>query len=200
MAAVPATNHVHDPWPSIMGTAGHAWMEGALLGDNERRGLRWLPERKVQDPSLPGNPGTGDAYDGKEACVDDWKFLGKTTLEKLRRHGPPLHYRVQLKIYGAGFAALGLPVTRIVLVAFPRTESSIDRMYVWEEAWRPDDPELAWVYKVTPAREAAAQLVAAGFLDLMQIPAKASNDDCTYCPFYRPDGSAGCPGLKGLPT
>lgn len=202
MAAVPATNHVHDPWASIMGTAGHAWMEGALASDNERNGLRWLSERKVKDPRLPGNPGTGDAYDGWEFCVDDWKFLGRTSLERLRRHGPPLKYRVQLKIYGAGFAALGLPVKRVVLVAFPRTESSLDKLYVWEQEWRPDDPELQWVYQVTPAREAAAQLVASGQISINDIPATPSDGDCIWCPLYRPDavaGGVGCPGTKGTP-
>jgi hypothetical protein len=199
MAGTPATNHVHDPWPSVMGTAGHAWMEEALRSDNERNGLRWLPERKVKASRLPGNPGTADAYDGREFAVVDWKFLGKTTLEKTRRNGPPLKYRVQLKIYGAGYAALGLPVTRVVLVAFPRTASTLDGLYVWEEPWHADDPELEWVYRVTPAREAVARLVAGGQLDINQVPATPSDEDCIWCPLFRPDatgGGAGCPGTK----
>lgn len=199
MAGQTSTNHIHDPWASIMGTAGHAWMETALHAFNASVGLRWLPERKVTDPNLPDNPGTGDAYDGWQRIVADWKFLGKTTLDKVRRDGPPQKYRVQLKIYGAGFAALGLPVERVVLVAFPRTEATLDKLYVWEQEWRADDPELLWVYERTPVRAQLAQAVTSGALDLMQVPATPSDDDCHFCPFYRPEamaGGYGCPGTK----
>lgn len=199
MAGRPSTNHVKDPWASIMGTAGHAWMETALHAFNAKHGLRWLPESRVADPNLPNNPGTGDAYDSWWRCVDDWKFLGKTTLDKVRRYGPPQKYRIQLKIYGAGFAALGLPVDRVVLVALPRTASNLNSLYVWEEAWQADDPELLWVYERTPLRAQLAQAVAAGTLDLMQVPATPDDSECVWCPFYRPeatDGGPGCPGTK----
>jgi len=48
MAGLPVTNHVTDPWPSIMGTAGHAWLADAFSADNARHGLRWVPEQRVE--------------------------------------------------------------------------------------------------------------------------------------------------------
>jgi hypothetical protein len=62
MAALPATNHVVDPWPSIVGTACHAWAAEAFVGDNLRHGvLRWVAEQRVTPH--PDHPGTADLYD-----------------------------------------------------------------------------------------------------------------------------------------
>src|SRR5690606_38235881 len=93
LAGVPATNHVTDPWASIMGTAGHAWMEACLNAYNERVGrVRFLTEFKVRPTmGFEGNPGTGDGYDADERAVIDHKFLGRTSMDKLRRSGPPRH-------------------------------------------------------------------------------------------------------------
>lgn len=200
MAGIGRTNHVSDPWPSIVGTAVHAWLEEAFSAENVRQGLtRWLTETRVTPLPLP-NSGTGDLYDGAERAVVDWKNLGKTTLDKLRRHGPPRKYRVQLKLYGLGFFHLGLPVERIVIAALPRTESTLDGMYVWEEPWALDDPELAQTFKETGLRTRLAEQVVAGHLDWMTVPAVPSDDGCYFCPYYRPeatDGGSGCPGTKG---
>jgi hypothetical protein len=196
MAGQGGHNHVRDPWASVMGTAGHAYMEEVLKAQPPGR---WMPEHRVTDPDLPANPGTGDAYDGKYAAVVDWKFLGKTTLDKLRRDGPSQKYRVQLRIYGAGFHALGLPVERVVLVAWPRTESTMDKMYVHEEPWSIDNPDLAWVHDVTDTRELIAKAVAAGKLDIMRVPATPDDSECVWCGLYRADANEtgrGCPGPK----
>lgn len=199
MAAVPATNHVTDPWASIVGTAIHAWLADAFTGDNVRSGVaRWLAEQRVVPH--PDHPGTADLYDAHEAAVVDHKCQSESMAGKVRQHGPPLHYQVQLKLYGLGYHALGLPVRRVVLASWPRTKSTLDPLYVWETDFSPDDPQLAWVFQATAARTQAAQLVSAGALDIMQVPAAPSDDDCYFCPLYRPaatDGGVGCPGTKG---
>lgn len=58
MAGIPTTNHVVDPWPSIVGTAGHAWLDKAFKAENARHGLRWVPENRVTPH--PDHPGTAD--------------------------------------------------------------------------------------------------------------------------------------------
>jgi hypothetical protein len=201
LAGLPATNHVLDPWPSIMGTAGHAWMEGVLHWANEQLGrVRFLPEYRVTPGmGFEGHPGTGDGYDGDNESVIDWKFLGTTSMNKLRKDGPSRHYFVQFLLYMLGFQALGLPVQRIVLIAWPRTSSSLDGMYVWEHPVTESDyaflrdvikPELEY-------RKAWAAALVTGTAQLMDVPGD-TNDECHWCPFWRPqsanDGGAGCPG------
>lgn len=206
LAGLPATNHVMDPWPSIMGTAGHAWMEGCLSAHNTKLGrVRFLTEYRVTPTmGFEGHPGTGDGYDGDEEAVIDHKFLGRTSMDKLRKDGPPRHYLVQFFLYMLGFQALGLPVRRIVLLAWPRTGSSLDGMYVWEhEVTEADFDFLRDVVKpeLDYRKQWAAALVT-GAAQLTDVP--ADTRDCAFCPFYRPEaartGGAGCPGHAALQT
>jgi hypothetical protein len=132
LAGVPRTNHVVDPWPSILGTAGHAWLEAAFRAENERLGrVRWVPEQKVE-PFEGATPfqthrGTADLYDADEQSVDDHKLLGPTSMAKVRSsEGPPRHYVVQMLLYAEGYRRLGLPVRRVALLAYPRTAASLD--------------------------------------------------------------------------
>lgn len=200
LALLPPLNHVSDPWPSIMGVAGHAWMEGAFGAANQPGAIRFLTERKVNPGgAFATHPGTGDGYDAATESVLDWKFLGKTSMRKLREQGAPRHYFVQTLLYRRGFLALGLPVRRVALVAWPRTESSLDGMYVWEHIVTDEDerfldeviaPELAY------RKQWAAALVT-GAAQLTDVPADTV-DECHFCPFYRPqtarDGGPGCAG------
>lgn len=206
MAGLPITNHVMDPWPSIVGTACHAWAADAFTADNLRHGLlRWVAEQRVTPH--PDHPGTADLYDALEQAVVDHKFLGESSLAKVRRaDGPSRKYVVQLLLYGLGYLLLGLPVRRVVLAAYPRTAASLDGLYVWERALTSTDgqllPENAQliqeVFAQTAIRQDYAQLLHAGRLTLDQIPMTPDSDECYFCPFYRPqsarDGGAGCPG------
>jgi hypothetical protein len=132
MAALPATNHVLDPWPSMVGTACHAYAADAFTEDNLRSGLlRWVAEQKVTPH--PEHPGTADLYDASEQAVVDHKFLGPSTMAKARKglvDGVPIallkprKYVVQLLLYGLGYLRMGLPVKRVVLAAYPRTAAT----------------------------------------------------------------------------
>jgi hypothetical protein len=203
MAGLPVTNHVSDPWPSIVGTAVHAWMAEAFTGDNARRGVRWVPEQRVTPH--PDHPGTADLYDGLEQALVDHKVLGPTSMAKVRSpEGPARHYLVQLLLYGRGYRLLGLPVRRVVLAAWPRTGSSLDGLYVWEREHSPaDDALLEQVFTQTAARAAAAVAVHDGRLDISQIPNTPDADACFFCPLYRPQASRddlyGCPGTVHTP-
>lgn len=198
------TNHVSDPWPSIVGTAVHAWLAKAFDEDNARdQTLRWVTETRVTPHPL--YPGSADLYDAQEAVLCDHKVLGASSLAKVKSpQGPSRRYRVQLLLYAAGFRNLGLPVRRIVLAAYPRTAATLDSMYVWEHTCGPDDEILLQeVFDDMAVREAAARLVRAGTITLSEVQPTPSDDSCYFCFLYRPsaayDGGPGCPGtlLRG---
>ncbi len=199
-AQAPRTNHVIDPWPSMRGTALHSYAEDRVFPlDNEMHGRRWESERRVTPH--PDHAGTADLYDHWAYSVDDHKFLGDSSMDKVRRaEGPPVKYQRQLKLYGRGYKLEGFRVDRIVLIAYPATRGSLDDLYVWEHEWHPsDEAELDWLlYDLTPYRKAWGDAIAAGQASLMDVPADPNRDECYFCPFYRPqaatDGGLGCPG------
>lgn len=196
LAGIPATNHVVDPWPSIVGTATHAWLADAFKDDNALHGLRWVPENRVIPH--PDHSGTADLYDGREFAVVDWKILSWDKIESIAAKGPSIQYQIQLLLYGRGYRNLGLPVRRVALVALPRTKSTLDGMYVWDHELTPaDDDAIEEVFRLTAIRKALADEIRAG-RPLLSVPATPDRDTCYFCPFYRPqaaqDGGIGCPG------
>lgn len=199
MAGLPHTNHVVDPWASVIGTAVHAWLADAFTSDNIRHNLmRWVSEQRVTPH--PDHPGTMDLYDAWEQAVVDHKILGETSMAKVRSpYGPPIHYQIQLLLYGKGCRLLGLPVRRVALAAYPRSSASLDGLYVWEREASPSDDELLEeVFKLTAERKTLAQQILSGQKTLTDIPKRASEDECYFCPFYRPqsarDNGPGCSG------
>jgi hypothetical protein len=196
------TNHVVDPWPSIVGTAVHAWLAEKFLIENTINGvIRWVTEQRVHPDPL--YPGTADLYDAYEQVLVDHKVLGPTSMAKVQSaEGPPWHYIVQLLLYAHGYRQLGLPVRRVVLAAWPRTSSSLDSMYCWERPYEParDDAIVAQTLQLTAARRRVAQAVMSGQLSIDQVPI-TPGDECYFCPFFRPqsarDGGPGCPGHSG---
>lgn len=198
LAGLPRTNHVMDPWPSIVGTAIHAWLADAFSAENDRlHHVRWATEARVTP--IDGHPGTADLYDGDEQAVDDHKCLGPTSMAKVRSPGgPPRHYVVQLLLYARGYRRLGLPVRRVAILAYPRTLSTLDGLYVWERPYTPADDELLdeVIAELAVRKQWAAALIT-GAAGLMDVPADTT-DECIFCPYFRPqsarDGLAGCPG------
>jgi hypothetical protein len=199
------TNHVADPWPSIRGTALHAWAQLAFDAENERLGAkRWLTERKVTPFNLNGDgPGTADLYDCWQFALLDWKFLGPTSMAKIRSpHGPPIHYQIQMILYAQGYRNLGYRVDRVVLAAMPAAASSLDGMYLWDHPYSVADDELIeQVIDRTRYRRSWAEAIMNGRTEIMNVPATPEDEVCIWCPMYRPqaarDGGSGCPGTIG---
>jgi hypothetical protein len=204
MAALPATNHVADPWPSIVGTAMHAWAADAFDEDNIRRNvMRWVTEQKVTPH--PDHPGTADLYDALEQAVVDHKFLGESTMAKIRKDWSR-KYKVQLLLYALGYWLLGLPVRRVAIAAYPRTAASLDGLFVRELPFTDEQnqilPEveslLTEVFAQTAIRRALADQLLAQEIRFEDVAMDPSSDECFFCPFYRPqsakDDGAGCPG------
>lgn len=208
--AGPAVHHVNqlaDPWASMVGTAIHAFLEKAFDWDNKasaasRNGhARWQTEYRVTpDPhARQPHPGTADLYDYETRTLCDHKALGDSSRAKLRSHGPPQHYYIQMLLYAIGYMQLGYPVMRIVLAAWPRTKSSLDEMYTWAHVITEADFALvADVLRKTEIREQLALEVAAGRMSVWQVPPTPDPEECFYCPLHRPqsaiDGGYGCPG------
>lgn len=199
------TNHVTDPWPSFVGTAIHAELEAAFQWDDAERfgggnGVvsRWHTERRVHPH--PDHPGTADLYDAHESSLLDHKALGETSAKKVKSAaGPPRKYVAQMGLYGVGYLRLGFKVDRVVLLAWPRTGSSLDGVYAWERAMDAEMFQLvADVLSETKTRKVLASAVESGVITLEQVPRAPSGDECYFCPFYRPqaamDGGSGCPG------
>jgi hypothetical protein len=205
LAGEPVTNHVVDPWASIVGTAVHAWLAEKFGLENQLNQFafpRWLTEVRVTPH--PSYPGTADLYDAAYKSVVDWKILGPTSMAKVRRpEGPPVHYQVQLLLYALGYRNMGLPVERVMLAALPRTEPTLDAMYVWEHQYSAtDDVVIEAVLGKTAIRRQIADEVLGRRIPITAVPITPSDDGCFFCPFYRPqsarDGGPGCPGHSPL--
>lgn len=198
------TNHMHDPWASIVGTAIHAFLEQAFGWETAANGEvgqppRWYTETCVTpDPGKASpHPGTADLYDAKTLTLADHKCQSEGVRDKLRRNGPPYHYLMQMLLYAAGYMHLGFEVQRIALVSWPRTHSTLDDLYVWEKAVTDEDiAAVVDLIEKTEVREQVAQLVVAGEVDFWEIPATPSESDCQFCPFFRPDAATN-PHVKG---
>jgi hypothetical protein len=67
--------------------------------------------------------------------VNDWKIVGKTTLDAARRHGPTPVYRRQAHLYGRGFTRRGLPVQTVSICYLPRNAPDLSHALVWEEPY-----------------------------------------------------------------
>jgi hypothetical protein len=204
------TWHGVDPWPSVVGTAVHAWLADAFAKENNLDGLlanglpRWITEARVAPhPSYPGNC---DLYDSANRACVDWKILGPTSIAKIKStDGPSQRYKVQLYLYAKGYKNLGYPVDRVVLAALPRTAPSLEEMYIWEHWLTPEDDVLiSQVIAQTQLRYQVAQQVLAGHIAIEQVP-RTPGDECSFCRFFRPDAAReiretgrqqgpGCPG------
>jgi len=181
--------------------------EAAGIGGEEaRRNLRWYTEKKVTpDPQSPSpHPGTADLYDAATFTLNDHKCQSEGVRDKLRRNGPPHHYFMQMLLYAVGYMHEGFEVQRVCLVSWPRTHSSLDDMFVWEHVITPEDMDLVVdLIEKTEIREQLAALMVKGEIGLFEIPATPSDEDCQWCPFFRPDAAynpaiKGCPGTEAL--
>ncbi len=129
LTRTPEVNVGFDPWPAVVGTAIHGWMERAALNWNNqitRDEDLWTTECELDiDGMILGH---SDLY--RDCTVIDYKTAGPDVMKKVRANGPPEHYVVQAQIYGLGFQQSGRCVDRVALVFLPRAGWLRDT-YVW---------------------------------------------------------------------
>lgn len=198
IAEVPPVNTETDPWAAIVGTSIHSWLDEAITSWCRHTGdSSWRTETKVSLDELV--QGTSDAYNRDLACVIDHKGAGTEVLRKIRHHGPPPGYVVQVQCYGLGYERLGLPVKKVALAFYPRSGWLRD-MFVWTTDYDRDVAEraLARLHRI------ATQIISLDILnqshrweDLDAVP----SNGCGFCPWYDPDrdlergaSDKGCPG------
>lgn len=185
-----------DGWLATIGTATHAWLERVFSRANQRLGHpRFLMEQRVTVGTLAGEPvvGSTDLYDRVTCTVVDFKILGKSTLDRLRKKGPSDQYRTQGHLYGRGWATAGHPVDRVAIWGLPRN-SPLRDAHLWAE---PYDERVA-TGALTRVEGIASLTSAMGTGALALLP--TADSYCSYCPFFRSgatDLGTGCPGHPG---
>lgn len=200
IAGVKAVNRTSDPWPAIVGTAMHDWLQRCLERDNARyvaTGVepRWITEQRVKPDQLI--QGTSDAYDRLTNTVIDWKSMGDTAKAKLVKEGPSDGYFIQIQTYGLGFYRAGFPVQRVGLMFLPRAGNLKDaRYYEW-----PFNPVIAQkaidrVYAI--GRQVLATRQNLGTDEIWNVVPADPSQLCGWCPFFTRSvteaSSTGCPG------
>lgn len=189
-------------WLPTIGTAVHAWNEGAFDADNLRIMAaalhgedqeRWLVETRVTVGYVPGLgfiTGSCDLYDRVTGVVTDWKIVGPTTIKRAKAHGPSPTYRSQAHLYGKGWVNAGHWVSRVQIVFLPRN-APLDQAYAWSEAY---DPAIADAALARLTRIQAA-VAAVGDRILPALPIAEAY--CSHCPWLvrgSADPTQGCPG------
>lgn len=199
LAGVPEINQVADPWFPIVGSAVHEWMARMAEWYNDvylgrAHNPRFIVENRVKVAAREGGydtAGSTDLYDVDHKRVVDWKIVGNTTMQKVKRGTTPLEqvgpqYYVQTMTYGKGWAQAGFEV-RSTLIAFLPRSNFLKNMMLVE---MPFDPAAA----------DAAQARVAAIDTLRQVikPHEFPPGGCSvWCPFYRPGfpvGPTSCPG------
>lgn len=193
----PPTNPVSDPLPSVVGTGAHAMFAEFFERLDERLPdgrPRYLVEQRVTPRD--DIPGSADLFDRHLGLVGDWKFMGQTKLQDLRRHGPGLRYRVQAHLYGLGFEHAGEDVRHVAVVGVPRG-GFLSGMQVWTE---PYDRQVALdaLERKDNTTELIGRLNLPAHPERWQLIPRDPGSACRYCPFLQPGleqpSATGCPG------
>lgn len=197
IAQIPKCNTEFDPWPAIVGTALHAWLDKAVQAWTQDQGdqVHWSTETTLSMSEFV--EGHSDLYSHEFQAVIDWKGAGPDVMRKIRKDGPPVGYMIQTHIYGYGFEQKGWPVKKVALAFLPRAGWLKD-MYVWSADYDRSVAEsaLTRLYGIANRLMSLEVLTQSHRWD--QVEATPSNA-CGFCPWYdagreRGADATGCPG------
>lgn len=195
IADIATTNNETDPWPAIVGTAVHSWLEKAFTYANRRyHEDRWLTEVVVH-PS-DAIKGHTDLYDAANFVTIDHKTAGTDKMREIRKGNIPPSYIEQVQLYALGHVRAGRRVDRVALVFYPRS-GWLHSIAVWSAPF----DEAAALAVLDKVNRVAAGVIRLGVQEDPQkwkdVPATPTKD-CTWCPWYQPlatvASDAGCPG------
>lgn len=188
----PPRDPFHDPWPSIVGTAVHTWLDEALVqyGDGH-----WLSDHVIYTGSRAVPSGHLDAHHIPSQTVIDFKVLGNTTYDSAAKHAADDtywspgsdggQYFIQLQTYGYGLVRAGFPVRRVGLAVFGRAKK-LTNLFI--RGWQYREDMATWALR----RAEAAQMLAAGGLDPLAVPANPTSKGCHYCPWKGSEADGLC--------
>ena len=198
IAGIEPRNVDYDPWPSIIGTAMHTWLDDAVRSwEEENQVGAWLTETPVTMGEFV--KGRSDLYNYTTQCVIDHKSAGPDVMKKIKKEGPPPGYVVQLHCYGYGYEALGMPVKKVALMFYPRAGWLRD-MYVWTADYDRSIAETALnrLYRIANTVVTLEVLKESHRWELVEA---TPTDSCGFCPWYDPGrdpgkgaDATGCPG------
>lgn len=188
-----------DPWPAIVGTSIHDWLEKAINRyQTTVEDLGYMTELRVYpDPMVKGR---SDVFNVKTGTVVDHKTTGADGIRKVKKGIISPGYRTQIQIYGLGHRRAGREVKNVALIFYPRS-GWLDDAYVWVE---PYDEKVA-LNALARMHRLAEELID---MDIENNPHRYQNieatpgDSCVWCPFYNrnlididtPASAKGCPG------
>jgi len=198
IAGIPAVNTKMDPWPAIVGTSIHDWLEKAINRyQSEVLDLGWLTELRVHpDPLVQGR---SDVFNAKTHTVLDHKSCGTDVLRKVKKGEIPPGYITQIQVYGLGHKRAGRAVERVALIFYPRS-GWLNDCFVWTT---PYDESVA-IAALDRMYRIGDQLIS---LDVETNPHRfqfieaTPGDGCVWCPMFVQDrdpsvaaDDKGCPG------
>jgi hypothetical protein len=194
IAGVDPGGYSNDPWPAVVGTAVHSWMEEAVRLFQDAHNLdHWVTEMEVlPSPIVKGHT---DLYDSKRKLVLDWKFPSPDNLRKMRDDGVPQQYITQVQLYGLGHVNAGREVERVGIVAMGR-QGWLKDCFVWTIPFDIGAATSA-IDRIYSIGKTLMQADLSDPLTWQQIKATPTRL-CSWCPWHRRElGSAtpqGCPG------
>lgn len=141
-AGTPRGRQHGDLWPAIVGTSVHEW----VLTQAFENDPTWIVAAKSMQ-IMPGLKGTVDLVHLPTGSIIDHKTLGADALKKIRAQGPGVQYRVQVHMYGYGYAARGIDVRHVAIAAWPRSGYMTGKngLHVWTEPYNPAIAQAAWL-------------------------------------------------------
>lgn len=177
-----------DRWRPQVGTAVHAWLEGAFSSDE---GARWLTELRVTVGQVGEQAiaGSLDLFDRLEGRVVDWKVVGPTTLRSAAGGHASAKYHGQIQLYGLGAENhFGPGSVTSVSLAFLPSAGTLDQAVL-----------LTWPYDravgealVARAHRLAMLLTLAPVEAVLSL-ASITEDYCGSCPVL---AAGHCPGAS----
>lgn len=185
-------------WAPFVGTAVHRELADMFEWANGSGSGRFVTEMRVEfgHPLVPR--GTLDVLDRVLYMVDDHKLMGRYSLDKLIKHGPSETYRKQIQLYGRGAELAGEKVREVAIIAWPRQESSLDKLYVHVEPYDRKVAQEALDRVARIAEEVAARSGPGTPRNPIQVAQQFEPaDDCKWCPFFLKGDKGftrGCPG------
>jgi hypothetical protein len=197
VAGVSPCNTDFDPWPMIMGTAIHSWLDDAFTNWNRQNKESWMTETALHlDDYVRGH---ADLYNRELETVIDWKGVGTDVMRKIKRDGVPVGYQIQTHLYGYGFTLKGLPVKKVCLAFLPRSGWLKD-MYVWCDDYN-QDVAVGCIHRLYGIADRILQLKVTTNPHRWEQVDNVPSNDCGWCPWYNPGLDAelgasdkGCPG------
>lgn len=195
IAGIPEVNIRTDPWPAVVGTSVHSWMEQAVNAYQQVHGQdEWITEMEVlPNPLVMGHT---DLYGKKRRLVLDWKFPSPDNIRHMRENGPSVQYMTQVQLYGLGHLNAGRGVDRVGIIALGR------------QGWLKDLYVHTVPFDRSAADAALARIYALGHklidMNILEHPEMWADIDstadrlCSYCPWYRQGlvtDDKGCPGI-----